>query len=520
MSDSIYQGAAIGLYFIGMLVIGWVASRRTANLDDYMLAGRNLSPGVAALSVGATDMSAWLLMGLPGAIYISGLGEAWIAIGGTLGAWLNWHLTARRLRAYSQVADNSITVPSFLENRFHTKNHALRLTAAVIMLVFFTFYVSAGLVAGGLLFQTVFGWEYIWGMLLVGIVTITYTVVGGFLGAAWTDVAQGLLMLGALVILPVIGIFALGGWGEFVSGVRDFDIVHDTGFDHLSLFSGTTVIGVISSLAWGLGHFGQPHLIVRYMAIRSPEDVPLSRRVHITWMIVACTGAIMVALVCLAYFPTILADPEAALLVLSEALVHPFIVGVFLSAILAAIMSSISSQLLVCSSALIADMYKLRNRQPNAAREVFLGRAGVVVVSVIAILLALDTDSLILELVSFAWAGFGATFGPVLLLSLFWRRFTAAGALAGMLTGAIVVVVWRYVDLGDAVIFELWEIVPGFIAAGLAAIAVTLTSKQDNPTVRAEFDEAVKLASGRKDDDNTHCDAEALVTEKTTQGDS
>lgn len=498
MNDDVLKIIAIGLYFAAMLTIGWYAYRRTSDLDDYMLAGRTLKPGVAALSVGASDMSGWLLLGLPGAIYASGLTEAWIVIGATFGAWLNWKITAPRLRSYTQVSHNSITVPSFLENRFRDRTRVLRVTAGLITLVFFTFYVSAGMVAGGLLFETAFGFPYLAGMMLVAGVTVTYTVIGGFLGVAWTDVAQGLLMLAALIVLPVIGIVAAGGPDAVVEGIRSADHAAGDGLNRLSLLEGTTLIGIASSVGWGLGHFGQPHLIVRYMALRSPQDAALSRRVHISWMILACVGAIMVALVGLAYLPSTLSNPESVLLRMSDALLHPFLAGVILAAVLAAIMSTISSQLLVCSSALVADLYKILGRENSPRREVMLGRLGVMTIAVIAAVLALDTDSLIFDLVAFAWAGFGASFGPILLLALYWRRFTAQAALAGMVTGAVVSFVWGRVDLGTNPIFDLYEIVPGFFAAALVAIAVGLTTRQEHPEVDAEFDEAVRLAEQRQ----------------------
>lgn len=265
MSDQAYQFVAILAYFIAMICIGLWANSKTKNLDDYMLGGRNLKPGVAALSAGASDMSGWLLMGLPGAVYLSGLVEAWLAIGLTAGAWVNWKIVAPRLRAYTEVSHNSITIPSFLDNRLKGNTRVLRVISGVIILVFFTFYVSSGMVAGGVFFQSSFGTSYLTGMLLVAGVTVLYTFFGGFLGASYTDLFQGLLMLIALLLVPIVGVFLVGGPGEMVNRIEAVNP------DALSLFAGGTAVGIISSLAWGLGYFGQPHIIVRFMALRTPR---------------------------------------------------------------------------------------------------------------------------------------------------------------------------------------------------------------------------------------------------------
>ena len=357
MSDQAYQLMAILAYFIAMICIGLWANSKTKNLDDYMLGGRNLKPGVAALSAGASDMSGWLLMGLPGAVYLSGLVEAWLAIGLTIGAWINWKIVAPRLRAYTEVSHNSITIPSFLDNRLKGNTRILRVISGVIILVFFTFYVSSGMVAGGVFFQSSFGTSYLTGMLLVAGVTVLYTFFGGFLGASYTDLFQGLLMLGALLLVPIVGIFLVGGPGEMATRIENVNP------DALSLFAGGTAVGIISSLAWGLGYFGQPHIIVRFMALRTPADAKSGRRIGIGWMILTVLGAIGTALVGMAYYgnrpgqePT---DPEAIFLDMSQVLFHPLIAGLVLAAVLAAVMSTISSQLIVSPSALVEDLYNL-----------------------------------------------------------------------------------------------------------------------------------------------------------------
>jgi len=485
VNDQIFQYIAMALYMAGMLAIGWWAYKRTSDLDDYMLAGRGLKPGVAALSAGASDMSGWLLMGLPGALYVNGLFEAWIAIGLTVGAWLNWKFVAPRLRSYTEVSNDSITVPSFLENRLKDNSHLLRVVSGLIILVFFTFYVSSGMVAGGIFFESSFNSTYTIGMLLVGGVTVLYTLFGGFLGATYTDVAQGLLMFAALLAVPIAGLFATGGLGATFDSVREADPAH------LSLFAGGAVAG-ISAAAWGLGYFGQPHIIVRFMALRSPGEAKAARRIGIGWMVMTVLGATATALIGIAYFrqnpQATLTDPESVFLDLAQILFHPFIAGLVLAAVLAAIMSTISSQLIVCSSALVEDLFKIvAKREASPKTQVMLGRLGVLVVSVVAAVLAWSRNDTILGLVAFAWAGFGASFGPTILLSLFWRKLTMPGALAGMVAGAVTVFTWGNSELTDT----MYEIVPGFILNVVVAVVVSLLTFRHKPEIEAEFDAAL-----------------------------
>jgi len=497
MSDQTWQTIAIVAYLVAMLAIGYAAYRSTDDLDDYMLGGRRLRPGVAALSAGASDMSGWLLMGLPGAIYATGLIEAWIAVGLTIGAWLNWKFVAPRLRAYTEVANNSITIPSFFDNRLRDPAHLLRIAAGAIVLVFFTFYVSSGMVAGGTFFESSFGFDYLTGLLVVGGVTLAYTLFGGFLGATWTDVAQGLLMLAALVAVPVLAIVELGGWGAVTDGIRAADAAGGT--QHLSFLAGASATGVISALAWGLGYFGQPHIIVRFMAIRSPQDAKAGRRIGISWMIVTGLGAVMTGLIGVAYAAErgiAVDNPETIFLVLAQLLFHPLIAGLVLAAVLAAIMSTISSQLIVSSSALVEDLLKMMGVRLSTRAEVMLGRAGVLLVAIVAGLIALDRTSTILDLVGFAWAGFGAAFGPLVLLSLYWRRLSRWGALAGMVSGAAVAFVWGRTTLADS----LYEIIPGFVTGLVVAVVVSLLTPRPDAAVLGEFDAARLLARGERPD--------------------
>jgi len=490
MNEQTYQAISMIIYFVAMIVIGLWAYQRTDDMDDYMLAGRNLGPLSTALSAGASDMSGWLLMGLPGAFYLSGMSTMWLPIGLTVGAWLNWKYTAPRLRTYTEVADNSLTIPTFLSARLHDGSRLIQIGAGVIILVFFTFYVSSGMVAGGRFFEASFGVDYRLGMVLVAGITVLYTLVGGFLAVAYTDVVQGLMMVTALVAVPVAGLFRLGGPDSLISTINELDP------GTWALWgASTSLMSIVSAAAWGLGYFGQPHIIVRFMALETPQQAKAGRRIGIGWMALACLGAAATALVGIATYRRDtgqLPNPETVFIALGQLLFHPFVAGFMLAAILAAIMSTISSQLLVSSSALVEDLYHAFNRKElGEKRSVLLGRVAVMIVSVVAALMAWQADDSILKLVSFAWAGFGASFGPVVLLALFWRRLTRWGALAGMTTGAVVAAVWANLPGG---IFELYELLPGFVANLIVTIVVSL-STEVAPGVDAEFDEAVALVA-------------------------
>ncbi|MFK0084478.1 sodium/proline symporter PutP [Glutamicibacter sp. NPDC090743] len=490
MSDQTFQMIAIAIYMAAMLGIGYIAYRRTNNIDDYMLADRGLKPWVAALSAGASDMSGWLLMGLPGAIYLGGLHEAWIGIGLLIGAWLNWKFVAPRLRSYTAISQNAITIPSFFEKRLKDNSHLLRIGASVIILVFFTFYVSSGMVAAGKFFEASFGWQYLAGMFFVAGITLLYTLFGGFLGASLTDMVQGVLMFAALIAVPIVAVIQIGSIGDITSKVTE---VNPEAFNLFSSFSDNSAIlaavAIFSTAAWGLGYFGQPHIIVRFMALRTPGEAKTARRIGIGWMFLTTLGAVATALIGVAYFadqPLDKASSETVFLLLSQIFFHPLIAGLVLAAVLAAIMSTMSSQLIVCSSALVEDLYNITGRKASPKALVMLGRSGVLLVAVIAALLALDPGSSILKLVSFAWAGFGAAFGPVVLLALYWRKLTAVGGFAGMVTGAVVVFIWGNVKPLSA---AMYEIVPGFIAALVVAWLVSRATYRPNPTIDAEFTE-------------------------------
>nr|WP_223280595.1 sodium/proline symporter PutP [Virgibacillus halodenitrificans] len=491
------------VYLIGMLVIGVIMYRMTNNLSDYVLGGRNLGPGVAALSAGASDMSGWLLLGLPGAIYASGMSEAWMAIGLATGAYLNWQFVAKRLRIYTEVSNNAITIPDFLENRFKDKSHILRVISALVILLFFTFYTSSGMVAGAKLFEASFGLSYQSALWIGTIVVVSYTLLGGFLAVAWTDFIQGILMFLALIAVPIVALNEMGGWSAAVQAVGEIEP------SHLNMVKGVGIMAIISSLAWGLGYFGQPHIIVRFMALRSAKDVPKAKFIGTAWMILGLYGAIFTGFIGLAFISTqevpilgkfgidvvnegglqMLADPEKIFIAFSQILFHPVIAGILLAAILSAIMSTIDSQLLVSSSAVAEDFYKAIFRKKASGKElVWVGRIATLGIALIAAIIAMNPESSVLELVSYAWAGFGAAFGPIILLSLFWRGITRNGALAGIIVGAVTVIIWGEFLSGG--IFDLYEIVPGFLLNLLVTILISMFGKPA-PEIEAEFTETL-----------------------------
>ncbi|MFD2758685.1 sodium/proline symporter PutP [Gulosibacter faecalis] len=502
MSDQVYLYIALGIYFAAMLLIGYLAFRKTSDHEDYMLGGRGLPPWVAALSAGASDMSGWLIMGLPGAIFVTGLLESWIAIGLLIGSYLNWRLVAPRLRAYTEVARNSITIPSFFENRTRDRSHLLRSVSSVIILVFFTLYASSGMVAGGKFFESAFGGDYMLGMILVVVVTLAYTLFGGFLGASLTDVVQGLMMVIALIVVPVVALFTIGNFDETATRINDVNPAALSLFGDGSLSTVAVVMFIVSGLAWGLGYFGQPHIIVRFMALRTPQEAASARRIGTSWQFLSLLGAVVSGLVGVAYFSKFgdgPSDPETVVLLLSQVLLHPLVAGLVLAAVLAAIMSTLSSQLIVCSSALVEDLYRaVRKEVPGQKTLLWLGRIGVLIVAIVAGILAVNPNDTILGLVSFAWAGFGAAFGPIVLLSLYWRKLTNWGALAGMVVGAVTVFVYKAID--SALEIGLYELLPAFILALLAAMIVSLVKPNTDPEIDREFTEtgAIVAVKGTK----------------------
>lgn len=492
-----YELISIGLYMLLMVLIGLYSWKKsTSNSEEFLIGGRKMGAAVTALSAGAADMSGWLLMGLPGAMYAAGLSSSWIAIGLTTGAFLNYVLVAPRLRVYTEVAKNSITIPVFFENRFHDKTQLLKIASSVFILVFFTLYTSAGMVSGGRLFESAFNMDYYTGLYVTTFVVVLYTFLGGFLAVSLTDFVQGTIMVTALVILPIVMVTQIGGLGETIN------IIDTKNSDYLDLFKRTTTISIVSLLAWGLGYFGQPHILVRFMAIDSVKDIPKARNIGITWMIFTVGGAMLVGLFGIAYlakFDTATMTKfdgskemaETIFIYTSRVLFHPLIGGFLLSAILAAVMSTISSQLLVTSSSMTEDIYRtFFNKQASAKTMLQVSRLSVLIVAVIALLLSLNPKDSILNLVGNAWAGFGAAFGPIVLLSLLWKRTTAMAGLLGMLVGGAVVLLWVYVPHNYK---EVYEMIPGFILSFLTIVIVSLLSKPVSQEIQDEFDEVKRI---------------------------
>ena len=478
-----------------MLGIGFYAYRKsTSDAAGFMLGGRSLSPSVTALSAGASDMSGWMLMGLPGAMYISGISSGWIAVGLVIGAYLNYLVVAPRLRTYTEIANDSITLPDFFEHRFEDNSRTLRIVSSLVIIIFFTLYTSSGVVAGGKLFESSFGLSYEIGLYVTAGIVVLYTLFGGFLAVSLTDFVQGCIMVVALVLVPVVVLNNVGGIGEMTQTIEAINP------QLLQLFSGVSAIGIISAMAWGLGYFGQPHIIVRFMAIRSIDDLPVARRIGMSWMIVSIIGAMATGFAGIAYIAKTggsIDDAETIFIFLSQVLFHPLIAGFLLAAILAAIMSTISSQLLVTSSSLTGDFYQaFLNKEATDKQLVFVGRISVLIVALAAIVLAYNPNSSILDLVSNAWAGFGAAFGPVIIMSLYWKKMTRNGALAGVITGAATVLFWIYapITIGDKLLSQwMYEIVPGFIACAVAVYVVSSMDKNVSDSMAEKFDQVTDI---------------------------
>ncbi|TPV61036.1 sodium/proline symporter PutP [Aestuariibacter sp. GS-14] len=480
---------SLTVYFIAMLGIGLFAyNKSTSDISGYILGGRQVSPQVTALSAGASDMSGWMLMGLPGAMFVAGFDALYIAIGLVAGALANYLLVAPRLRVYTEVADNSLTVPEFFGKRFGDANASIRIVSAVIIVLFFTLYTSAGLVAGGKLFESAFSLNYQWGLIITLAVVVSYTLLGGFLAVSLTDFVQGCIMFVALVLVPVVAFTRFEQLGD----------VTDAAFQSIPSLSeswqSATLIGLVSSLAWGLGYFGQPHIIVRFMAIRSAKDIGTARNIGMSWMLVTIIGALATGFTGIAYvnqFGLAVDDPETIFIVFSEILFHPLISGFLMAAILAAIMSTISSQLLVSASSLTEDIYRVVSKKDiSQAQTVLIGRYGVAGVALIALALAWDASNTILSLVSNAWAGFGAAFGPLVLACLYYRKLTHRAAIAGIISGAVTVLLWIYVPVlegGETLSSVVYEIVPGFIVSAITLVIVSVFSQAPCRSVQATF---------------------------------
>lgn len=499
--DMIIKFIVLIVYFAFMVGVGMFFYKKNTSHSDYILGGRSLNVWVAALSAQASDMSGWLLLGLPGLAYlIGGVSEAiWTAIGLAIGTYLNWLIVAKRLRKYTQVAGDSLTLPDFLTNRFKSSNPTLRIIGALFILVFFTIYTASGFVSGAKLFNQVFNVPYLWAVVISLVVIVAYTFLGGFKAVCWTDLFQGALMFFAIIIVPVLAIISLGGVGPAFGSVGEFHILPGGGPNSF------TTLGVISAIAWGLGYFGQPHILVRFMAIRSSKEVRPARIIAMVWVVIALAAAVIVGILgapYLAKYGITLsgADTEKVFMYTIDHMFGPILAGIFLSAILAAIMSTADSQLLVTASAISSDIYKVvTKKQASEKKLIWVSRAAVIAVAIVAGIISLDEDSIIFNLVSYAWAGFGATFGPLVLFALFWKRCNYAGAVAGVLTGGITTIVWKslpaivgfFTGTGEAVLptfFRIYEIIPGFVLSSLAIVLVSLLTKAPSQEVMEEFD--------------------------------
>lgn len=485
------------IYIIGMILIGFIAYRVTNNLSDYILGGRRLGSFVTALSAGASDMSGWLLIGLPGAIYAGGLIEGWLAIGLTIGAYLNWKLVAGRLRSHTEHSGDALTLPEYFHNRFGDKTKLIKILSAVIFLLFFAVYCASGVVAGARVFENLFGIPYADAIWYGAFATILYTFIGGFLAVSWTDTIQASLMLFALILTPIFVILHVGGISAMQESIALAEVAANKNINNM--FTGTTLLGVLSLLAWGLGYFGQPHIVVRFMAAESVKSLENARRISMTWMVICLVGSIAIGYFGMAYFfkfpehaHTVNQNNEQIFIELAKLLFNPWIAGVVLSAILAAVMSTLSAQLLICSSAITEDLYKGIIRPSATDKElVWLGRVMVLAVAALAIFIAQDPNSQVFALVKDAWAGFGSAFGPVVLLSLFWKRMNGFGAIAGMLTGALIVYFWK--DLTIALSLpEMYSMIPGFICAMLAIVISSIITPAPSKAVLDTFEQANK----------------------------
>ncbi|MGW0732125.1 sodium/proline symporter PutP [Streptomyces sp. NPDC002851] len=467
-----------GVFLIAVVMIGVVTHGETTTFEDFTVGGRRLSAPVAALSAGASDMSGWLFLGLPGAVYMAGIGATWIAVGLIIGTYLNWRLVAPRLRTYTELADNSVTLSAYLEGRFEDRSRVLRLLSGMVTVVFFTVYVASGLVAGGLLFNEIFGADFEFGLTVFAVVIVVYTILGGFTALSVTHSIQGTLMFLAAIALPAIGLWQLGGFGALHGALTDTTpALLDPGVR--ASFAGNAwtageplgAVAMISMLAWGLGYFGQPHILSRFMGIRSTRDIPLARRLGVGWVFVVLLGASFIGLAGIAVLDEPLDNPETVFIELSTQLVNPWIAGILLVAVLAAIKSTVDSQLLVSATSLTEDFYRaFVNRRASDTVLLVVGRLSVVAVALVAYAIAFSGGA-VLDIVAYAWAGFGAAFGPVIILSLYWPRMTAAGAMAGMVTGAVTVVLWDEIDpLLGPLETGVYEMVPGVLAATAAAL--------------------------------------------------
>ncbi len=477
---------SFAIYMLIVFAIAIYAWRKTQDASDYYLGGRSLSPTVAALSAGASDTSGWVLLGLPGYAYLAGLEVLWLSLGLCAGIAINWLFTANRLRRFSHALNDSVTLPSYLKRRFADQSNVLSSMASLFIVLFFLFYVSSGLIGGGKLFESVFGLDYYYAVIFGALIVIVYTLFGGFLAVSWTDVFQGLLITLALIVVPIV---AFGQLDESVYATLEQHNSNMLNGWTDSEGSPLSWITIVSLIGWGLGYFGQPHILSRFKAIARVEDIPKAAAIGVAWSLVVYVAAIAVGMQGAISIAEPLADPEKVFIVSVGVLFHPLVAGVLLAAILAAIMSTIDSQLLVCSSSLAEDLYPVvSKRQLNSQQRLSVGRYAVGIIAIIATVIAMDRESKVLDVVSYAWAGLGASLGPALLISLFWRDMSKAGALAGVIVGGLTVIIWKQLNGG---IFDMFELVPGFILSCIAIYLVSRITQANNQAAKETFDRLV-----------------------------
>lgn len=459
------------LYLVLMMAIGIYFYFKTKNLSDFALAGRGLNSWVTSLSAQASDMSGWLLMGLPGYAFVVGLEAGWIALGLAIGTYLNWKFVAKPLRINTEKFDNAITLPDYFEKRFNDKSRVLRMMSAIFILIFFMIYTSSGFVAGAKLFHEVFDISYSSALFIGVFIIISYTFLGGFNAVSWTDFIQGIMMFVAVIAIPVLAIL----------NIPDFKTeIYNINSEFINPFianngSPLSFVAIVSLLAWGIGYFGQPHILARFMAIKSPEKIKKSRIIAMTWVCISLCGALLIGVLGSIWLKHPIDDPETIFMIMINGLTHPALAGVFLAAILAAVMSTADSQLLVTSTSLVEDFYKVVIRKNAGDKEqLWISRFAVIIIAIIGYFIARNPESSVLELVAYAWAGFGAAFGPLVLFSIYWKRMNRWGALAGLISGGITVLIWKNLSGG---IFDIYEILPGFILSSIAIVVFSLVSK-------------------------------------------
>ncbi|MCS5710888.1 sodium/proline symporter PutP [Candidatus Berkiella aquae] len=474
-------------YLFLVVMVAVVAYRITRNLSDFVLGGRQLGGPVAALSAGASDMSAWLLLGLPGAVFVFGLNQIWLPIGLTLGAFVSWRFIAKPLRVFSELANDSLTVPAFLDNRFFDQSGIIRVSLALVTLFFFAFYTASGLVGGAMLLER-FNLTFDQALLLGTTIIVAYTFVGGFLAVSWTDFFQGTLMFICLLVVPFVATHEFGGWDKMVSTIAQY------GEHRLNPFTDFDGKLLLNLMAWGLGYLGTPHILVRFMAVKTTRDIPIARRICLSWMSLSMVGAVLTGFVGIAYFSEKTnIDPESIFILFSHQLFSPWLAGILFAAILSTIMCAIDSQMLASTSALTEDIYHRMFRKKASQKElIWVGRVGIIVIAAIALLMAMHPDSSVIKLVAFAWAGLSASFGPSVVGALFWRRMTRKGAICGILLGAVTVIVWKIIPIKTG-IFSLYEIIPGFVLGTLGVVIGSLLDKAPDTTITEQFDKAWQL---------------------------